>query len=349
MCKSKVAIIILNWNGKNDTIECLKSLGQITYSNYEIVVVDNGSTDESVKYVKSIFPHISLIENIKNLGFAAGNNAGIRHALMHHPDFVLVLNNDTVVDTHFLNELVKVAESDPVIGAVQPKLIRQDDPSIVDSYGIRLACNGDVRDDKAGETDNQNVRMPYQVFGACAAAALYKRTVLEATGLFDDDFFLVHNDTDLSWRIRLAGYKICLVPSAVVFHKRGISRRRRLLDMSHIAYISRLDLISVRIRYYPSILLLKYFPFTLLSLIPIVGYYIRNFRSPELEPYKSPYIRFRENMRIRSAIQSNQLLRRVQDSCIKCEPFLAIYALAARNALRYLLARDKESSKSKLS
>ena len=119
---SKVTIILLNWNGKEDTIECLESLKHITYPNYEILLVDNGSTDGSVECFRERYPGMEIIENGENLGFAEGNNVGIRRAMDEGADYVLLLNNDTVVDPEFLGELVKVGESDPKIGIVGPKI-----------------------------------------------------------------------------------------------------------------------------------------------------------------------------------------------------------------------------------
>src|SRR3990170_4180108 len=117
-----VVFVILNWNQGEITAECLESLQALTYPNYGVVVVDNGSTDGSQKIISSRFPNITLIENGINLGFSEGNNVGIKYALLQCADYVLLLNNDTVVSPDFLNELVEVAESDPRIGVTTPKI-----------------------------------------------------------------------------------------------------------------------------------------------------------------------------------------------------------------------------------
>ena len=117
-----VVIIVLNWNGKEDTVECLRSLQQLSYQNFEILVVDNGSTDGSVAWFRQELPDITLAENNTNLGFAEGNNVGIRCAIRRGADYVLLLNNDTIVNKDFLTYLVAVAENDPSIGFAGPKV-----------------------------------------------------------------------------------------------------------------------------------------------------------------------------------------------------------------------------------
>src|SRR3989339_346256 len=122
MNKPLVYILILNWNGKEDTLECLSSLKKIDYPNYKTIVIDNGSTDDSVKIINKKYPKIKIIENKKNLGYAEGNNVGIRYALKNKADYVLILNNDTIVDKKFLTELVKVGESNEKVGIVGPNV-----------------------------------------------------------------------------------------------------------------------------------------------------------------------------------------------------------------------------------
>jgi len=125
-----VSIIILNWNGKEDTIKCLQSLRKTRYSNYEIVVVDNGSTGDDVKVLGEIFgDYIHIIKNDRNYEFAEGNNIGMRYALKKDTDYILLLNNDTVVDPEFLTELVTMAESDPRFGILGSKIYFYDNPN----------------------------------------------------------------------------------------------------------------------------------------------------------------------------------------------------------------------------
>lgn len=121
MSYPKAIVVTLNWNRKEDTIECLKSLLELDYANYEIVVVDNGSMDGSAQAIRQSFPNITVIENKENLGYSLGMNTGIKYALEQGVKYVLIMNNDTVIDKGALTELVKVAESDPTIGFVTGK------------------------------------------------------------------------------------------------------------------------------------------------------------------------------------------------------------------------------------
>ena len=138
-----VSIIVLNWNGKHDTVECLESLSHISYPNYEVIVVDNGSTDGSVEQFKARYPEITVIENQDNLGFAEGNNVGIRAALQEDTEYVLLLNNDTIVDPRFLDELINVAEREPRVGFAGPKIYYYDGngrgrKDVINSVGAKL-------------------------------------------------------------------------------------------------------------------------------------------------------------------------------------------------------------------
>lgn len=225
-----VSIIILNWNGWKDTIECLNSISKISYPKFDVIIIDNYSEDESIieieKHIdvlnsKRPFKSI-LIQNKKNYGFAEGNNIGIRFAIKsNHPDYVLLLNNDTTVDKNFLNEIVKVAEENLTIGSVQSLLLKPGG-KIIDSMGQELTT-WSARDIEMGN-EYRNLNENMEIFGACAAAALYRTDVLEDVGFFDKDFFAIYEDVDLSWKIRLAGFKSILAVNSHVYHKRNISK-----------------------------------------------------------------------------------------------------------------------------
>jgi len=215
----KVSVIILNWNGRDNTVHCLEALKLTTYSNYETIVVDNGSTDGSVKYFKDHYPGIRLIENEKNLGFAEGNNVAIREVLKRKESkYVALLNNDTIVEPDWLEYLVNALETDENIGSCQPKILFLINPEIIDAIGISIDKHGGAFQEGHNEKDLGQYDKTTEVFGVCAGAALYRAKMLDQIGLFDEDFFAYYEDVDLAIRARLFGWKSVCVPQAVIFH-----------------------------------------------------------------------------------------------------------------------------------
>jgi hypothetical protein len=215
----KVMLIVLNWNGLADTLECLDSLACLDYPAYEVVVVDNGSTDSSVEAIRGRFPHVTLIENGENLGFVEGNNVGIRYALECDVDYVLLLNNDTIVDLRFLSALVKVAEADREIGVASPFIFLYDVPREIWTAGATINwANGATQRLRAGETVRED-ELAFDVDFVSGCALLAKREVIEATGLLDPDFYLYYEETDWCVRARAQGYRIVCVPQSRIWHK----------------------------------------------------------------------------------------------------------------------------------
>lgn len=233
----EASIIVVNWNGKRFLRECLSSLLAQTYSHHEIILVDNGSSDGSVEFVAAEFPEVKIICNGRNMGFAAGNNVAIRVA---RGDYVVTLNNDTRAEPDWLEELVKVVESDPKIGMCASKMLFYYHTGILNSTGISLDIAGIAWDRRGGERDDGLERTPIEVFGPCAGAALYRREMLDEIGLFDEDFFAYHEDVDLAWRARSRGWRCMYNPRAVVYHvhsgtgMEGSAFKNRLLGRNKI-------------------------------------------------------------------------------------------------------------------
>ncbi|MBT0653155.1 glycosyltransferase family 2 protein [Geobacter luticola] len=220
----RVVIIILNWNGKDDTSECLESLNALTYSNYEIIVVDNGSTDGSQRYIKEKYPQVLLMETGQNLGFTGGNNRGITAALQKNADYVLLLNNDTVVDGQFLDELVFAGESRKDVGILNPKIYYYDEPRLLWYAGGNISLlQGLSRHFGFQEIDHGQYDTTREVNFITGCAFLIKREVIEKIGPLDDNFFCYSEDADWSLRAIKAGYKGLYVPSSRIWHKIGIS------------------------------------------------------------------------------------------------------------------------------
>jgi GT2 family glycosyltransferase len=211
----KVSVIILNWNGKRFLEDCLTSLAAQTFLNFEIVLVENGSTDGSAEFVRERYSWVKQLVLDQNLGFSGGNNQGLA---VCRGEYIVTLNNDTRVETTFLAELVAAADADPGIGMVAAKMLNFYDTGRIDSVGIRATTAGLGVNRGVGEADRGQYDTPEEVFGACAGAALYRRAMLDEVGFFDAEFFAYYEDTDLAWRARLAGWRCMTAPRAVVYH-----------------------------------------------------------------------------------------------------------------------------------
>lgn len=225
-----ISVIILNWNGKANLEECLNSLFTITYSPFEVIVVDNGSTDGSIILVKKKFPSVKLIVEVnKNLGFAQGNNLGYKKS---KGEYILFLNNDCIVTRNFLDKLASYLQRNPTVGIVQPTLLfyRPNTPmhKKINSVGSFLLKSGFLyHKDYRKSFVRQKYSKPYEIFSAYGACFLAKRDVIEKVGLFDPDYFLYFEETDLCHRVWLAGYSVMIDPRVYVFHK-GAQTSKRL-------------------------------------------------------------------------------------------------------------------------
>ncbi len=228
-----VFIIILHWNGTRDTLECLESLSQLQTTNYKLqtIVVDNGSKEEF--RVEGKGERVEIIRNKENLGFAGGNNVGINYALRNGAEYVIILNNDTVVDKNLVNELVKVAESDKKIGMVAPKIYfapsfefhkdryKKEDLGKVIWYagGIVDWENVVGRHRGVDDVDGGQYEKEEETDFASGCCMMIKRSVFERIGMLDNKYFLYYEDSDFSLRAKKAGFKIVFNPRAVLWHK----------------------------------------------------------------------------------------------------------------------------------
>lgn len=220
---SKIAIIIVNWNGLRLLEVCLDSIRNQTYRHFDIYFVDNGSKDESVSFVEDKYPEVNIIALEKNTGFAKGNNIGI-NAAFNDPDvqYILTLNNDTKIESNFIEQLIIMAESNQNIGSVAPKILYYFQPGLIDSIGVNVGIDGGGLGRGSKERDISQYDLAEEVFGVCAGAALYRRKALEDVimdgEVFDNTFFAYYEDFDLSWRLRLMGWKALACPEAMVHH-----------------------------------------------------------------------------------------------------------------------------------
>jgi len=211
-----VSVVIVSWNGKHLLERCLPSVLAQNRGDYEVVLVDNGSTDGSPAWVRARFPDVRLIVYDENRGFAAGNNAAIQAS---QSQYVATLNNDAVPAPDWLSELVRGMDRLPRVGMCASKMVSAHDPGLIDSCGIEVDRAGIGWNRHSGDRDRLDERSPYEVFGPCAGAALYRRAMLDQVGLFDEDYFAYYEDIDLAWRAQRAGWRCLYVPAARVLHR----------------------------------------------------------------------------------------------------------------------------------
>jgi len=207
---SLVSIIIVNYNGKKLLEKCLKSLKAIDYNNYEIILVDNNSTDNSIEFVKNMYPSIIIIKLDKNYGYAEPNNIGAKNA---KGDLLLFLNNDTLVKSNFITEILKPIKKDPQIAICQSLLLKSN--SQVDSSGDFVDTLGRVYSSKDKANDIK------KILSARGASMMVRKECFWELGGFDKNFFASYEDVDLGWRAWLWGYKVVLAPDSIVHHKIG--------------------------------------------------------------------------------------------------------------------------------
>ena len=222
---TSVLIVVLNWNGIEDTKECLDSLFKQSYGNYKIAVVDNGSIDDSVQQLKGIqklHPDLTIIENGENRGFAGGVNSGIQYAIDNNFDAVALFNNDAIADKDRLKELVSDLRDDT--GIVTGLLLHRDGKTI-DSTGDFYTTWGIPSPRNRGSLANKIPESGY-VFGASGGASLYSILVFKKIGLFDESFFAYYEDVDVSFRAQLAGFKVFYTKDAVAYHKQGATSKK---------------------------------------------------------------------------------------------------------------------------
>ncbi len=247
-----ISVIVLNWNGKAHLKECLDSLRNQTFKDSEIILVDNGSTDDSIEYVKNNSPEVKILALGKNTGFCKGNNEGIK---ISQGEYVVLLNNDTKTDPFWLEELHKAISKNPSVGFCASKIIFYDNQEKIDAAGDGYSlCGAPFKRGHSERRDKYNKEE--EVFGACAAAAIYRKSMLNDIGLLDEDFFMGFEDGDLSFRAQLRGYKCLYVPKAIVFHR--ISATIGKLSSRQVYYGQR-NVEYVYIKNMPISLIFRYF------------------------------------------------------------------------------------------
>lgn len=211
----EIAVVVVNWNGAHLLRTCLGSLRRQSFDDFETVLVDNGSTDDSLALVAEEFPEVRVLSLDRNLGLAGGTNAGI--GITDAP-IVATLNNDTEADPRWLAELHGALLAHPEAGSAASKLLLFDRRDVIQSAGDFYRLDGIPGNRGVWQHDNGAYARRELIFGACAGAAAYRRTMLEDVGSFDDSFFMYCEDVDLAFRAQLLGYRCVYVPTAIVYH-----------------------------------------------------------------------------------------------------------------------------------
>ena len=249
---SKVSINLLLWNGEKYLPFCLESLKKQSFSDWELNILNNGSTDNSLKYLKEHYPQFRVNSLKQNIGFARGHNKLISWT---NSEYILCLNQDTILEPNFLKNAVRFLDKNKNIGAISPKIYKWDfkkldietppEPeiaekiseigktTIIDSCGLKIFKNHQVVDWGQGEEDSKKFSSAKSIFGVSGALPIYRRKTLEKIKInneyFDEDFFSYKEDVDLSYRIQLAGYKIYFLPQVIGYHDRSISKDKSII------------------------------------------------------------------------------------------------------------------------
>lgn len=223
---TSILIVVLNWNGLDDTKECVDSLLALNYKNYKILIVDNGSKDNSAEELRKIAENnsskVSFIANTKNLGFAGGVNTGISYVIQNNYDAVALINNDATVDSYWLSNLEKNLKGDTAI--VTGLLLRTNGKTIDSSGDFYSSWGIGFPRGRGKKTADAPTFGP--VFGATGGASLYKTSLFKEIGLFDETFFAYYEDVDISFRAQLAGYKVYYTKDAIAYHKQGATSKK---------------------------------------------------------------------------------------------------------------------------
>lgn len=221
MISNKILIILLNWNGKKDTLECLESLKKVRYPHFTTIIVDNGSCDDSVSSIRSSFPSVPIFETKQNLGFAGGNNVGIAWGLRKDYEWILLLNNDTTVAPDFLDQFMEAAKMQPKAKILGAKIYRSKNPHQIDHLGgVWNPKIAQFESKYSGEIDdNISFESMEKVDYVCGAALLMHRSVPESIGFLEPKYFLFWEETDFCCRARRKNFEVWTAPQAKIWHK----------------------------------------------------------------------------------------------------------------------------------
>lgn len=306
-----IAVVIPNYNGIEHLDECLNSLKNQTFKNFQIVLVDNGSSDSSVDFVENNYPEVKLIKLNTNTGFSVAVNKGIKYSLEEfNSQYILLLNNDIQCSNSFLEEMIKGFVSEE-IGSVASKMLNYYNRTVIDNAGDFIRKMGSPFARGHGEVDKGQYDEPGFVFAACAGAAMYKAVVFEEVGYFDEDFFAYYEDVDFGFRLQLYGYKCFYNPKAICYHKRGATTSHY---PGYQVELCEKNLIALRVKNYPlRLLILWKMLFSIARIKRYISFLFSDRPSLFLSAVKGY---FRGNLELgRSFKKRYSIQKRVQVSC----------------------------------
>ncbi len=317
----QISVIIVNWNGQALLDECLGSLKTQTFKDFETILVDNGSRDGSAEWVKKHHPGVRLLELKSNLGFSAGNNAGLALA---RGKFIALLNNDTKADPGWLEALHHCLESDDRIAACDSRILYYDRPDLVWSSGGSYTISGSVFSRFNREPEEKASRNEADVFIAVACAALYRKEVIDQIGFFDEEFFNGYEDVDWSFRAHLAGYRIVNQPKAVVCHKVSSTQ---VHNSPEFVYHGQRNVSAVFFKNMPGWLLFKYWPLHLAYGLGSLVYFARAGRLNAFLKAKRDFLKmFPGTWRKRKVIQARRKLNSAEVELLLGKRWLGVKA-----------------------
>jgi GT2 family glycosyltransferase len=289
MSTKKVAIILVNWNSYALTNDCIQSLKQTSSKDFDIIVVDNGSQDDSGLQLKTAHPDIILLSAGANLGFTGGNNLGMRYAVAQNYPYTFLLNNDTFVEPDFLDPLIQYMDTNTAIGAVQPRIFFHHNRNLIWNNGSFYSpFTGRTYTRSYQRTEPNPDMRPQQVDWITGCAFFIRTEILKQTGLFAENFFIYFEDVDLSFRIKKAGYALCYIPQSVIYHIAGESHKKpvkgkegRLSAKVHYLH-TRNNIWFLKkhtpIPYLPTVCLYNFF-----YLIGVMAYFVARLRFQKLQ------------------------------------------------------------------
>lgn len=236
----KASIVILNWNGLADTVECIESLRKISYPNYEIIIVDNASSNNEAETIQKKYPEAIVIKNPNNEGFCKGNNIGAQKALENSADYVLFLNNDTSVEKGFLDELIGFCENNRDTGIAGPLVLNYYEKDKVYSCGGKLNSLWFSLKEYRNALDAPQKNLNF--ISGCAF--LIRTSAIKKIGMWDENFFTYWEEADYCLRAEKAGIKIACIPKSIVYHK--IAKTSKYLSQGYVYYMTRNNLLIAK-------------------------------------------------------------------------------------------------------